>query len=354
MAHRHRHRAVRSRLGGQPGVGELRVVGVVRGDHHDLLALVAGLGHPVRVRSAGDRDVGAPHQQVGGVPPVARLRHVGLVAEHLRRGHRQVGVPVVERRHRAADQLDEPRTDRVAHHRHRRDRGETRDAVRPVGPDGVHVRRGDHLHRLVPGDPHVTALAARGLVTAALVRIGADLRPGLHRIAEAGLRLPVHLHQHAARVGVAHPGGRIGVPGERRAARAAPRLVLRRIRPDRRVVGLLRLPGDDPVLDVDLPRARPRAVHPVRGTDDLVVAPPVPVEDVAFSTTLPVHRPQIHRGFTAGEEPPGSQQRICRGPVGAAHRVWRRTGVGHRGASDRLDPHSGSDHTPDQPASRKN
>src|SRR6185436_20242417 len=102
---------------------------------------------------------------------------------------------------------------------------------------------------------------------------------------------------NAARVGVAHPRGRIGVPGESRAARAAPRLVLRRIRPDRRVVRLLRLPGDDPVLDVDLPRARPRAVHPVRGTDDLVVTPAVPVEDVAFSTTLPVHRPQIHRGF---------------------------------------------------------
>ena len=197
------------------------------------------------------------------------------------------------------------------------------------------------------------ALAARGLVTAALVRIGGDLRPGRHRIAEAGLRLPVHLHQHAAGVGVAHPGRRVGVPGERRPARAAPRLVLRRVRPDRRVVGLLRLPGDDPVLDVDLPRARAGAVHPVRGAHDLVVAPPVPVEDVALATALPVHRPQIHRGLTAGEEPPGSQQRICRGPVGAAHpsgavpvSVIAAPPIG-------WTPHSGSDHTPDQPAASR-
>ncbi len=33
-----------------------------------------------------------------GVPPVAGLRDVGLVAEHLRRGDGKVGVPVVERR----------------------------------------------------------------------------------------------------------------------------------------------------------------------------------------------------------------------------------------------------------------
>ena len=87
----------------------------------------------------------------------------------------------------------------------------------------------------------------------------------------AGLGLPVHLQQRAAHVRVAHPGRRVGVPGERRAARAAAGLVLRPVRPRRRVVGLLGLPGDDPVLDVDLPGARTGAVHPVRGADDLVV-----------------------------------------------------------------------------------
>ena len=166
------------------------------------------------------------------------------------------------------------------------------------------------------------ALAPRRLVAAALVRVGGDLGPRRHRVAEAGLRLPVHLDQHAAGVRVAHPGGRVGVPGERRAARAAARLVLRRVRPHRRVVGLLGLPGDDPVLDVDLPRARARAVHPVRGADDLVVAPAVPVEDVAVAAALrgtpPAGPAEVSR---AGEEPAGAQQRVRRGRVRAALRV---------------------------------
>src|SRR6185312_6382166 len=46
-------------------------------------------------------------------------------------------------------------------------------------------------------------------------------------------------------------------------ARAAAGLVLGGVRAGRGIVGLLRLPGDDPVLDVDFPRTRPGAVHPV-------------------------------------------------------------------------------------------
>ena len=77
-------RSVGAGVRGQPLVGELGVVGVVRADRDDLLAAVAGLGHEVRVRRPGHRDVGAPHDEVGGVPPVGGLRDVGLVAEHLR------------------------------------------------------------------------------------------------------------------------------------------------------------------------------------------------------------------------------------------------------------------------------
>ena len=174
VAHRHRHRAVGARRARHPLVGELGVVRVVGADRDDLRSPVTDLGHPVRVRGAGDRHVGAPHHQVRGVPPVTGFRHVGLVAEHLRGGHRQVGVPVVERRHRAAHQFDEPRPGGVRHHRHRRDRREPGDPVRPVPGDGVHVRGGGDLGGLVPADPD-QARPCRGPAGSAG---GAPGRPG--------------------------------------------------------------------------------------------------------------------------------------------------------------------------------
>ena len=102
-------------------------------------------------------------------------------------------------------------------------------------------------------------LPALRVVAAACVLVVGDGRPGLDRIAVVrGLGRAVHLEQHAAHVRVAHARRRVGVPAERRAARAAAGLVLRGVRTHRRVVGLLGLPGDDPVLDVDLPRAGAR------------------------------------------------------------------------------------------------
>src|SRR5690606_19854410 len=92
------------------------------------------------------------------------------------------------------------------------------------------------------------------------------------------------------------------------------RLVLRPIRTDRRIVRLLRLPGDDPVLDVDLPRARAGAVDAVRGTDDLVVAPSVAVEGIGLPPTRLLHHPQVVGDLRASEEPAGADQRI--GQVG--------------------------------------
>ena len=84
VPHRHGHRAVGARRAGHPLVGELGVVRVIGADRHDFGSAVTDLGHPVGVRGAGHRDVGAPHHQVGGVPPVTRFRDVGLVTEHLR------------------------------------------------------------------------------------------------------------------------------------------------------------------------------------------------------------------------------------------------------------------------------
>jgi hypothetical protein len=181
----------------------------------------------------------------------------------------------------------------VGDHRHRRDRREARHPVRTEGLDGVNVRGRDHLGRLVPGRPDQTALAPGRLVAAGPYGIGHDLRPGGHGISGALPGLPVHLQQDAPHVGVADPGRRVGVPGERRSARASPGLVLRLVRPGRRIVGLLRLPGDDAVLDVHLPGARPGAVHPVRGSHDLVVGPAITVEGVGLPATDLVDGPEI-------------------------------------------------------------
>src|SRR5690606_32800230 len=49
------------------------------------------------------------------------------------------------------------------------------------------------------------------------------------------------------------------------------------VRARARVVRLLRLPGHETVLDVNLPRTRAGAVDAVRGADDLVVLPALPV-----------------------------------------------------------------------------
>ena len=80
----------------EPEVGELGDFGVVRGDGDGLGALVTDFGKEVRVRGTGLRDVGAPGDDVVGVVPVGRFRHVGLLAPHLWRGRRQVAIPVIE------------------------------------------------------------------------------------------------------------------------------------------------------------------------------------------------------------------------------------------------------------------
>ena len=278
--------AVRAGLDAQPVVRELRVVREVRGHDDDLLAVVAGLGHEVSVRGTGQRQVRAPHDEVLRVEPVAGLGHVGLVAEDLRRGRGQVRVPVVEGQHGGADELVEAGARTVGDHRHGGDDREAGDAVGAVLLDRVHVGGGDDLHRLFPGHADHTAAATLRLVGASLLRVLNDRGPRVDRIAEALLGLAEHVEQDAAHVGVLDAGRRVLVPRERRATRAAAGLVLGHVSAGGRVVSLLGFPGDDAVLDEDLPRARARAVHAMGGAHDLVVAPAVAVEGVAVAAAL--------------------------------------------------------------------
>ena len=103
VAHRHRHRGIGTLLRCQPQVAQLGDFGVVRGYRHGFGAFVTHFGKEVRVRRTGLRHVRAPGDDVAGVVPVRGFRHIGLLAPGLRRGWRQVAVPVVEAQAGAAD-----------------------------------------------------------------------------------------------------------------------------------------------------------------------------------------------------------------------------------------------------------
>src|SRR5690606_17040906 len=125
---------------------------------------------------------------------------------------------------------------------------------------------------------------------------------------------------------------RVRVPGEGGAARAAARFVLGPVGADGGVVGLLRLPGDDAVLDVHLPGAEAGAVHTVGGAHHLVVGPPVPVELVGLAAALAVQGTQVRGDLRPGEEAPRTDQRLRQpavharpGPLGVRLRAHRGT-----------------------------
>src|SRR5690606_2640587 len=145
--------------------------------------------------------------------------------------------------------------------------------VRTVLLDRVDVPRRDELDRLAPARAHESALAARLLVAAPRIGVLRHLAEREHRVARALARLAVRLQERAPHVRVAHARGGVRVPGERSPAGTPTGLVLGTIGSDARVIRLLRLPRDDPVFHVDLPRTGSRAVHAVRRTDDLVVTP---------------------------------------------------------------------------------
>ena len=276
MAHGHGQRRVGALLHRDPQVGELGGLRIVGADDDALGALVADLGVEMRIRRARLRHVRAPDDQEAGIVPVGAFRNVGLLAPGLRGGRRQVAVPVVERHAHAAQQREIARAGGVAHHRHGRDRREADDAVGAVGLGGVGVGGGDDLGDLVPGRAHEAAEAALPGVGGTLFGALDDRGPGCdgrpHRA-----RLTPQLEQPRAHQRILHAVAGIEIPAVAGAARAAARLVVGQVGAGAGVVGLLRLPGDDAALDVDLPRARAGAVGAVRGAHDLVVLPALAV-----------------------------------------------------------------------------
>src|SRR5262245_37059190 len=174
------------------------------------------------------------------------------------------------------------------------------------------MRGCDHFHCVFPARAYKAALSPLGLVRARADGIVDDCLPGQHGVAGALPLGPVHLEQAAADVRVLHAERRVDVPGERSTARTASRLVIGHVRAGRGVVDRLRLPGDQPVLDVYVPRAGPRAVDPVRGPDDFVVLPPVAVQ--GLPVTVPGHEltPTLGGNRPSSEEPMSAEQRVRR------------------------------------------
>ena len=276
VAHRHRQGGVGARLWVQPQIRELGSLAIVGRDHHALGAFVADLGVEVGIRRPRLRHVRAPQDQALRVVPVRTLRHVGLLAEGLGRGRRQIAIPVVEAHAGAADQRQIARTGGIGDHRHGRDRREADHAVWAVGLDRVDVRGADDLVDLGPGRAHEAAHAPDRLVVPGLVRVLDDRGPGLDRPQRLAGLAP-ELEQPATDQRVFQPVAAVQIPGVARPPRAAARLVVRHLGPGARIVGLLGLPGDQPVLDVDLPAARAGAVGAMGRAHDLVVLPALPV-----------------------------------------------------------------------------
>src|SRR5579863_3289427 len=102
--------------------------------------------------------------------------------------------------------------------------------------------------------------------------------PGLHRIGMLAFRFVPQVEQRAAYIWIFHSDRAVDIPGGGDAALAAARLIGRQTAFEQRIVGLLHLPGDNPVLHVDRPGAAAGAVDAVRAAYDVVVRPAVTVE----------------------------------------------------------------------------
>src|SRR5262249_60992255 len=87
-----------------------------------------------------------------------------------------------------------------------------------------------------------------------------------------------------------------------------------------------RLPRDQPVLHIDVPRARAGAVDAVGRADDLVVLPAVAVERFPLASALGQLAPALGRGGTATEELGRLEGRRLLRHAGARGRRRRPTG----------------------------
>ncbi len=236
---RHPESAVLSGMNRDPLVAELRRHAEVGREDRHLRAVMACLGQVVDVGGAGHAGVGAHDSDELAVVPVGALGDVGLLAPDLRRGVRQVAVPVVEGKVDAAEQLHEAGATGKAEHRHGRDR---READQPIGTvllDGINRRGGDDLLDLVPAGAAEAPLAAGLLIAFAALGVLDDRGPGFDRVGMLLFGGAPQIGQLATQVGVLDAQRAVEVPGKGDPPLAATRLVGRDAVFEQRVVGRL-------------------------------------------------------------------------------------------------------------------
>ena len=178
----------------------------------------------------------------------------------------------------------------------------------PYSLDGVHVRGRDRSPAPRPRRPG-PARPCRGPAGSGGAAPG---RPGCRPRPRPGRRAapwPRGTSRPARRARTGSAPGSASRCTRRTRRPAGSRAARTRAGPGRRrVVGLLRLPGDDAVLDVDLPRARAGAVHAVGGAHDLVVGPAVPVEGVGLPAADLVQGPAVRRDLRPAHQAAHRQQ----------------------------------------------
>src|SRR5690554_3458147 len=277
VAHGHAQGSVCALLRVQPLVRQLGHFRIVRSNRNGLGVFVAYFGEEVGVRGTGLGHVGTPGNDVAGVVPVRRFRHVGLLTPGLWGGRRQVAVPVVEAHAHATDHRQVTAAGGVGHHGHGKNRREADDTVRAELLGGVNVGGSNQLVDFVPVGTNETTHTTAGLVLGGFLGVFNNRRPGLHRVVELNTGRTPELHQALAHQRVLQAVGAVHVPGIACTPGAAAGLVVWQVRAGTGIVGLLGFPGDQAVLDVDLPAAGAGAVYAVSGTHHLVVLPALAV-----------------------------------------------------------------------------
>ena len=270
--------AVLARVDGDPFIRVLRHHVKVGREDPELRPVVPSFREEVAIGSSRHPDIGSHRDQHLRVIPVGTFRDIGLLSPRLGGRGREIAVPVIERQRNAANELHQPGTGGITHHRHGRNGRKARNAIRPMLLDRIDHRCGDDLDGSRPIDAAQPPLATCSLPAFASFGVLDETLPGIDRVGVIGTGLLPQIQQRSPNVGILHTQWAVEIPTERDASLATTRFIRRQSRFEPGIVQPLHLPGDDAVLDVNVPSASTRAIHAMRAAHDFVVLPAVPVE----------------------------------------------------------------------------